>query len=171
MQIMKNTWTFAAVFTFILLAVAAMSIYNARAATVRPFTLYGNYSTGWGFTSGGESIPGPTIVVEQGDTVNLTLISDDLFEHEFFVSYTNATAPISTDPQSGPFTTQINYSFVATDTIGTYTYRCAIHFNVMYGYFQVVATGTIPEFSSIAMVSLLIVTTAIVAFACKRKQQ
>lgn len=170
MQIAKTKWLYVGALTFILLAVAAMSVYTARAATVRNFTLYGNLSTGWGFTSGSESSPGPTMVVEQGDTVNLTLISDDGFEHDFFVSYANATAPNSTDPQSGPFTGTLNYSFVATDTIGTYTYRCAIHYSVMWGYFQVVATGTIPEFASITMVSLLIAATAIVAFAYKRKR-
>jgi hypothetical protein len=61
--------------------------------TTRNFTLYGSFSRGWGFTATSISSPGPTIVVQQGDTVNLTLISADGVTHNFFVSYTNTSSP------------------------------------------------------------------------------
>lgn len=155
-----------------LVAVATTQIHDARAATTRNFTLYGSYSQGWGFTATSISSPGPTIVIEQGDTVNLTLFSHDGFIHRFFVSYTNASSPNTGDPQSSDFSDTVNFQFVATNTTGTYTYHCSHHPDQMWGYFQVVPTGAIPEFQPLIMLSLLFVaSTAAAALAYKRKRQ
>ena len=92
---MNVKWVFAAVLAVLFFAVLATQIHEANAATTRNFTLYGSVSHGWGFTDTNMTTPGPTIVVEQGDTVNLTLLGYDTMTHRFFVSYTNATSPVS----------------------------------------------------------------------------
>jgi FtsP/CotA-like multicopper oxidase with cupredoxin domain len=158
-------------FVVFLVGALGVQIRDARAATTRNFTLYGALGQGWGFTSSNITSPGPPIVVEQGDTVNLTLISNDGYTHQFFVSYTNASSPSSGDPQSPSFSGTINYQFNATNTVGTYEYRCSIHPSVMWGYFEVVPTGTIPEFEPLMMLSLLVASTTVIALACSRKRQ
>src|SRR3972149_5120859 len=58
----------------------------ARAAA-KSFTLYGDGIDGWGFTSGSMTSPGPTITVDQGDTVTMTLYSADSLPHTFHIDY------------------------------------------------------------------------------------
>jgi plastocyanin len=168
---MNMKWFFAAVLAVLLVAAVTTQIHNAKAATTRNFTLYGSFSQGWGFTATNITSPGSTIVVEQGDTVNLTLISNDGVTHRFFVSYTNASSPSLGDPQSGDFSSTANYSFNASNTVGTYKYYCYFHPNPMWGYFQVVPTGAIPEFQPLISLSLLVVSTMVAALAYKRKRQ
>ena len=163
---------YATMLIAVLLAVAASQVCTVGAETMRNFTLYGSYMQGWGFTAADISSPGPTLVVEQGNAVNLTLISNDRVTHRLFVSYTNASSANSTEPQSSDFTTTLTYQFVATDAVGTNTYGCYHHFNMgMKGYFQVVPTGTIPEFQSLALLSLLIASTTIAALVWRRRRQ
>ena len=165
----KYSLTAAAI---ILLAIAIlMQVRDTQAATTRYFTLYGDATEGWGFTSTNITSPGPTITVEKGDTVNMTLISYDGLPHQFFVSYTNSSSPVSGDPESAVFSGTTNFEFVATNTTGTYTYRCAIHPSVMYGYFKVVPASGIPEFQPLAMLMLLLLSTSIVAVLSRRKRQ
>lgn len=169
---MKTRWLLVTVLTVFSVALATTLVLEARATTTRNFTLYGSIvQGGWSFTSTNFTSPGPTIVVEQGDTVNLTLVSSDGGVHHFFVSYTNDTAPTGSDPQSTDFTSTINYSFDATNTVGTYTYRCYYHPSVMWGYFRVVPTGSIPEFELLMMTLLSMVGIGIVAFASRRRRR
>jgi FtsP/CotA-like multicopper oxidase with cupredoxin domain len=155
-----------------LLPIATTQIYSVKATTVRSFTLYGAREVGWGFTASNITSPGPTIVVEQGDTVNMTLTSHDGSPHQFWVIYTNGSStPQSGDPLSLQFSGTVNYSFAATNTIGTYEYRCSIHGHPMYGYMKVVPTGTIPEFQPLIMLSLLVAGTIVAALAYKRKKK
>jgi heme/copper-type cytochrome/quinol oxidase subunit 2 len=169
---LKSKWFFgAAVLTIFFVAFVTTQVLEAEAAIPRNFTLYGSFQSGWGFTANNITSPGPTIVVEQGDNVSLTLISNDGITHLFFVSYTNATNIVAGDPQSPGFSATVNYSFIATNTVGTYTYRCYFHPTVMWGYFRVVPTGTIPEFQPLAMLSLSIVSIGIAALARKRRRQ
>jgi FtsP/CotA-like multicopper oxidase with cupredoxin domain len=169
---MNKKWLPAALLIAFLAAfVAATQIHGARASTTRSFTLYGAYLQGWGSTATSISSPGPRMVVEQGDTVNLTLISNDGITHRFFVSYTNSSSPSSGDPESADFSSTVNYQFVATNATGTYQYRCTHHPDVMWGYFQVVPTGTIPEFQPLMMLSVLVASTAVAALVYRRKRQ
>lgn len=168
---MNPKWFVATMLAFFFVTIAVTArIHSAKAATTRNFNLYGSVSQGWGFTTSMSS-PGPTIVVEQGDTVNLTLISNDGIMHKFFVSYTNGSSPNLTEPQSSDFTATLSYQFVATNTVGTYTYGCIYHPITMKGYFQVLPTGTIPEFQPLIMLSLLVASTAVAALVYKRKRQ
>lgn len=168
---MSAKWLLITLVTILLFVAATGRIIDVKATTTRSFTLYGSHNHGWGFTSDNITSPGPTIVVEQGDTVNLTLISNDGFTHQFFVSYTNSSSWSSGDPESQEFVATLNYQFVATDTIGTYQYHCAIHPGIMWGYLRVVAAGTIPEFPSLMAPLLFAAGTIIAAVAYKRKRQ
>jgi len=168
---MNAKWIFIAIAAILLATAAFTQVHETEAATTRNFTLYGAAEQGWGFTSTSISSPGPTITVEQDDTVNLTLISHDGVTHQFFVSYTNSSSPSSGDPESAAFSGTTTYQFVATNTTGTYTYRCAFHPIMMYGYFEVVQTGTIPEFQPLAMLMLLILSMSIVALVRRKTRQ
>jgi FtsP/CotA-like multicopper oxidase with cupredoxin domain len=152
-------------------AIVTLQVHSAEAATTRNFTLYGSTLHGWGFTAANITLPGPTILVEQGDNVSLTLISNDGITHRFFVSYTNATTPSSGDPQSADFSGTTNFNFTATSTVGTYTYLCYYHPSTMWGYFQVVQTGTISEFQLLAMLMLLFISTGIVVLVRRKIRQ
>lgn len=168
---MKTKWLFAVVLSIFFVAFVSTQVLNAGAVTTRNFSLYGSYvQGGWGFTSSNITSPGPMIVVEQGDTVNLTLTSNDGTTHHFFVSYTNATTPSTGDPESQDFNGMMIYSFSATSTVGTYTYRCYYHPDLMWGYFRVVRTGDIPEFQPLAILSLSIAGIGIAALARKRRR-
>ena len=117
--------------------------------------------------------PGPTIVVEQGDTVNLTLASIDGLTHRFFLSYENSSTPQGGDPQSPDFNMAdppLVYTFTATTTVATYTYYCYYHFETMYGTFKVVPTGSIPEFPVAFVLPLFMALTLLAAMLFKRKR-
>jgi len=167
---MGSKLLFAVMLAIFLVGVAATQIRGVKGATTRSFTLYGSSGGGWGFTAGSISSPGPTIEVEQGDTVNLTLTSQDGSPHRFFVSYTNSSSPSVGDPQSPDFSGTISFQFVASNTNATYKYFCAIHPIMMWGYFGVFPTGGIPEFQPLVMLSLLVIGTLAIALVCKRKQ-
>src|SRR5207245_7093296 len=65
------------------------------------FTLYGNASRGWGFSAATISNPGPSITVYYGDTVNLTLIGNDLqVSHSWFIAYDTSMTPPDDEPNS-----------------------------------------------------------------------
>jgi FtsP/CotA-like multicopper oxidase with cupredoxin domain len=168
---MNAKWAFIAIAAILLATAVFMQAQNTEAATTRNFTLYGAAAQGWGFTNTSITSPGPTITVEKGDTVNLTLISYDGVDHQFFVSYTNSSSPSSSDPESVVFSGTTIFTFVATNTTGTYTYRCYFHPSVMYGYFTVVQTGAIPEFQPFAMLTFLFLGTGIVALVRRKTRQ
>jgi plastocyanin len=165
---MNAKWTFITVAAILLAAALFMQVRDAEAVATRNFTLYGSATEGWGFTETNITSPGPTIKVEQGDTVNLTLISYDGAPHQFLLSYTNSSSPSSGDNESTVFSGTTNFQFVTTNTIGTYTYYCTIHPSKMYGYFTVVQTGAIPEFQTSAMLMLLFLSTGTVALVRRK---
>jgi FtsP/CotA-like multicopper oxidase with cupredoxin domain len=167
----KFTLLIATAVILLTASAAATQIQNARAATTRSFTLYGTFNGGWGFNSSVSS-PGPTITVEQGDTVNLTLISADGITHRFFLSYTNSTSPTSSDNESQDFSGTTNFQFVAGTVVGTYEYRCAHHPDVMWGYFEIVPTGTlVPEFEPLMILSTLIAVSTVFAVSLRIKRK
>lgn len=128
----------------------AVGIPKAKAVTWN-FHLWGNASLGWGLSQSQINKPGPLIQLYQGDTVNLTLTSDDTLPHRFFVDYNNNNVPDGNEPASLQFAGTITYSFVA-DTLGNFTYRCAFHPSVMFGDFKVLTP--IPEFSAFVFLPL-----------------
>jgi FtsP/CotA-like multicopper oxidase with cupredoxin domain len=169
---LNTKWLLATIMVVSLVGMVNSEIREVTASATRNFALYGAYPQGWGLTATNITSPGPTIVVEQGDTINMTLTSQDGLPHQFWVIYINGSSTHQpNDPLSNTFTGTVNYQFVATNIIGTYEYRCYIHGRPMYGYFKVVPTGTIPELQPLAMLSLLAAGTAVAALAHRRKRE
>lgn len=136
---MKGKFAFVIVSSILagLLLGVALRVSYVRSSTIRSFNLYGSASGGWGFTSGTITSPGPTITVDEGDLVNLTLISQDSSLHSFYVDYNGDHAADMGEPTSSSFTTSTIYQFTA-DTSGTFTYYCQYHPDMMFGTFTVI---------------------------------
>ncbi len=98
------------------------------------FTLYGDAQNGWGLTANNTTTPGPTLNVQYGDVVQLTLVAADQASHNWFIDYDNSTQPNGNEPSSPVFspTNSIVWSFKA-DNVGTFVYRCRIHPISMWG--------------------------------------
>jgi plastocyanin len=148
--------------------VGVIKFQKAKASSVVNITLYGSFSGGWGYTPSSITSPGPTITVSQGDTVNMTLISQDGITHRFYVDYNKNRVPDDGEPDSGNFNPSTTLQFVA-NTNGTFTYYCYIHPSTMFGTFTV--TSPIPEFSSSLILPLLMMGTlsAIAIFKYSRR--
>jgi hypothetical protein len=145
----------------------AVGIPKAKATTWN-FHLWGNASLGWGLSPSQITKPGPLIQVYQGDTVNLNLTSDDTLPHQFFVDYNDNAIIDGSEPQSLQFSgsTSITYSFVA-DTLGNFTYRCAVHPTMMFGDFKV--WTPIPEFPPFVFLPLFIALTILAVVILRRR--
>jgi len=127
---------------------------SAKASSVVNVTLYGSFSSGWGESPGSITSPGPTITVNQGDTVNLTLISQDGFTHRFYVDYDGDHTPDAGEPDSGNFDPSTVLQFTA-NTNGTFTYYCFVHPTVMFGTFTV--TPVVPELPIVLILPALMI--------------
>ena len=107
------------------LVALAGTLPSASAAAVS-FTLYGDFTSGWGFTPGGETNPGPTITVNEGDSVTMRLISEDTTEHGLLIDYNgNGLLDFGTD-YSSVTGLDVTFTFIA-DRPGTFLYFCSIH--------------------------------------------
>lgn len=126
---------------FVVLALAASSVTAApvRAASVS-MHLYGSYGNGWGTTSGSESNPGPTLTVNQGDSVTITLTSTDGLTHQFLVDYNGNGVADPGEPLSAAFNSTTTLTFVATQA-GSFHYLCVIHPTAMKGTLVAQATS------------------------------
>jgi len=119
------------------------------------FTLYGSFSPGgWGTTSSSISQPGPTLTVQPGESVSLTLFSADGRPHQFCVDYESTPDYVcqgselaTQSPMFTSSTAGTTFPFNAPTTPGTYTYFCTIHRSAMTGQFIVSATPPTPDFS------------------------
>ncbi len=107
------------------------------------YTLHGDALHGWGFNATTISNPGPTLVIQAGVNVTITLIANDSLAHTWFIDYDNSTSPSSGEPASpqfGPGNT-INFTFQAART-GTFLYRCSIHPGTMTGLIVILGTSS-----------------------------
>ncbi len=113
------------------------------------YSLYGSVLApriGWGFNATNISAPGPTLIIETGANVTLTLYSADGIPHTWFIDYDNSSSVNGGETQSAQFggpgnPNPYNYSFVATRA-GTFAYRCGIHTNQMWGMIIIVGPST-----------------------------
>jgi len=105
------------------------------------FELYGDGTLGWGEVNGTFTKPGPTLVVNQSDTVTIDLTSADGQLHSWFIDLNNDRVQQTSEPHSNDFGASIRYSFQVTLAPGNYTYRCQYHPDVMNGTFTVRAVG------------------------------
>src|SRR5437667_20114 len=128
-------------FGFTFVPAAAASLENVPADPPPPlpdrtgvwpvnFTFYGNASTGWGFSNATIANPGPNITVYYGDTVNLTLVGNDLLDHSWFIDYNDDQVVTPGEPVSPIFNSPVGkvivWPFIADQT-GNWTYRCGVH--------------------------------------------
>ncbi len=110
------------------------------------YTLYGNALNGWGFNATNQSAPGPTLVIEEGVNVTLTLYSADGTFHTWFIDYDNSSSVNGAETTSPEFggpgnPNPLNYTFQATQA-GTFAYRCGIHLTTMWGMIVVLGPST-----------------------------
>lgn len=108
------------------------------------YSLYGSVTSplvGWGFNATNISAPGPTLVIEAGVNITLTLYSADnstlSVAHSWLLDYNNDSVANAGEPLSREFggagnLNPVNYSFTASRT-GTFVYRCGIHTSQMWG--------------------------------------
>jgi hypothetical protein len=99
--------------------------------------------------------------------VNLTLTSQDGLPHQFFVDYNNNSIIDSGEPHSVSFFGTIVFSFTV-DTLGNFTYRCAVHPLTMFGDFKV--WNPIPEFPGLIVVPVFVVLTLLAVVLFRRKR-
>lgn len=113
------------------------------AAVTATYTLYGNATSGWGFSPSTVTQPGPTITAAVGETVTLRLYSQDApTSHTWFLSLDGASGPSAGEPNATAFSSATApevYTFTVPNKIGSYQYKCGIHPNTMYGSFVIVA--------------------------------
>ncbi len=136
------------------------------------FVLYGSATGGWGATPTSISTPGPSLTVNQGQTVEVALVSQDNSTHQFFVSYDGHTTPSSGEPESTTFNSSlvpVFFTFTASQA-GNFTYYCAYHPSVMKGIFLVQATSSPPDYTLYAAIVVIIVIVAIVAVVVIRRK-
>jgi FtsP/CotA-like multicopper oxidase with cupredoxin domain len=158
---------------FVTTFVVAAEVQSVHAA-VQDFHLYGYSTVGWGFSSSSMTSPGPTITVNEGDVVNLTLTNaDDIYAspHQFLLSYHNGSTLQLGDVESPQFAggETIVFSFTA-NVSGTFTYYCVFHPSMMYGTF--IVTSAIPEFPSLMVLSdfMVVAVFAVALYSGKMKR-
>ncbi len=151
---MKGT-RFGILLLGILLGISGLVVVTApgaRAAPTRSFVLYGDSLDGWGFTKTTITNPGPTLIVNAGDTVSLELFSNDSVTHTWFIDYNNNTAQDTGEPTSGDIkspTVPTWFNFTADPAhVGTWTYRCAVHPEAMHGLIEILPAANIVLYGS-----------------------
>lgn len=148
---MRAIWLIALMIALTLAAPAAAAAPAAPAArqattVTATYTLYGNSTSGWGFTPTSTTEPGPTITASVGENVTLRLLAADApTAHSWFLSLDGGNSPTSGEPSSPTFsskTTPVVYSFTVPDHVGSVTYKCSIHPTQMTGSFVILAAPT-----------------------------
>lgn len=114
------------------------------------FTLYGT-NQGWGLTATTITSPGPTLTVNESDTVTMNLISANGVRHNFYVDYNGNGIPDPSEPISPDFSTSVVHTFTA-GIAGSFTYYCDYHAGKMFGTFDVQAPpANTPPGASVSM--------------------
>lgn len=110
-----------------LLVPLVLLVTEPAAAADISMDLFGTAAGGWSTSSGTETNPGPTVIVDQADHVTIQLTSEDIpNDHTFWIDYNANGVVDSGEPNSPIFTTTIAYVFDAL-VPGTFTYYCGIH--------------------------------------------
>ena len=143
------------------------------------YTLWGSAGTvhGWGLTAASITQPGPTLNVQQGQTVTIDLFSADGVAHNFYVDFarTNST---SGNTVSATFngTHPVRFTFVPSQA-GNFTYACGIHgASVMSGTLDVASSAapappsSPPDYTVYAAAIVVIVIVAIVVAVVIRRR-
>jgi len=132
----------------LLISVLVFSIAMTRGASVG-ISLFGSHTNGWGFTSNSETIPGPTISVNQNDVVTLSLAATDGLSHQFLLDYNGNGVADAGEPVSAIFSSTTQITFTAS-VAGSFKYICTIHPTVMYGTWNTASANTPPTVSALS---------------------
>jgi len=133
----------------LLVGMVYAGIVGSRGATVS-VSLFGSLGSGWGLTRTTETIPGPTIVVNQNDVVTVSLTSTDGLSHRFLIDYNGDGFASAGEPLSGIFTSTTSITFTAA-TAGSFRYLCTIHPGTMFGTWTVSSTNAPPSVSGLSV--------------------
>ena len=164
---MQNRWRNVAALSLLLaVAATAMTPVPASAANVS-FTLYGHNVSGWGLSNASIDDPGPSLQVDQGDNVTITVVLNDSQPHTWFIDYDNDSVadtgePIS--PTANVGNPVRSFTFVA-DRAGTFTYRCSFHPGTMKGTIVVAPRTGPPVDNTLLIAGGVIVVVVIIAAA------
>lgn len=148
----------------------ALAGYNlpSYAATTKTFNIYQNGSSGCSVVTNcfNGTSAGPNIIVNQGDSVSITVHNNDTIAHTF---------TITTAPYTSVDTGQMSPSQVVTKTFTASTagqnfhYECSNHPNTMLGTLKVNAVSSSPISPSI-LLALLGTTTAAVFITTRKRR-
>lgn len=142
----------------LIVSLTAIGFAGFVSAGTPSFNLFGNAITGWGSTSGGETMPGPTMTVNYNDVVTMHLFSDDGIIHQFYIDINKDGSPDAGDVISPTFTTSTTFMFTA-NVAGTFPYRCVFHPGMMFGTW---VTNPPPPVHDIAVTSVTTDKTQVV---------
>lgn len=156
----KNPTIILVLVSMLLGSFAVVAVQPAKASNVTE-TLYGNAMMGWGFTPGGETIPGPTVTVNQNDFVTLYLYSDDGVPHQFLLDYNGNGMADTGEPLSAIFSTSTVLTFTASNS-GVFQYKCLFHPGYMYGTWNTSAPPPPPTVHDVAVTSVSAIPLTVV---------
>ena len=132
----------------LLLGVTVITVIRTQGSNVS-ISLFGSHANGWGFSSTTETIPGPTINVNQNDFVTVSLTSTDGLSHEFLLDYNGNGVADPGEPVSSIFSTTTQVSFTAS-VAGSFTYLCLIHPATMHGTWNTASANTPPTVGTLS---------------------
>lgn len=118
----------------------SLSSPGASAANVS-LSLFGSLAGGWSTTSGTETNPGPTIIVNLNDHVTVSLTSEDSLDHGLFTDYNNNSQIDAVSDFSGPTTTSTTTFSLDATRAGSFWYYCSIHSGPPYVWDSAVMRG------------------------------
>jgi len=131
-----------------LVGVLVLSFVVTQGAGVS-ISLFGSFTGGWGFTRNSETIPGPTISVNQNDFVTLSLTGTDGISHQFLLDYNANGLADPGEPVSSVFSSMTQIMFTAS-VAGSFRYFCTIHPSAMYGPWNTASANMPPTVSALS---------------------
>ncbi len=148
----------------------ALTVPPTRGSSARHFNLYQNNNTKGVPCSGqtncfNTTSPGPTITVNQGDTVSITVHDNDSISHTFTIVSAPYTSVDTGTMNPGQVKTLSTFT---ASTSGTFNYQCSIHPTTMLGTFKVIQVSSTPITSSSLLV-LAFTTTAAVYIVLRKR--
>ena len=147
----------------LLLGVTAITLVRTRGSNVS-ISLYGSHTNGWGSTSTTETIPGPTINVNQNDVVTVSLTATDGFSHQFLLDYNGNGVADPGEPVSSVFSTTTQVTFTAS-MAGSFPYLCLFHPGTMYGTWNTKSANTAPTVSALSAAPATVIPGQQVTFS------
>ncbi len=150
--------------------VATASTTAAPAAQTIMITLYASMAnpSGWGLGPVNITNPGPTLTVNQGDTIMFHLFSADGATHMLVIDLDGSGTRSSGDIVSDPFNAS-GTSFFYPNTPGQFTYFCGTHeLSMQWGTVVVRSTAPVSDNTPWLAGGVLVLLVAAVGFAVYR---